>query len=761
MPPDLGNCAKPNRRHNSRQTPSTRACCITSTMSRLSSWFRPAAAAPPPAPTAKDIEKTARDTAKTSDMDDALASAGLMMNDDIDGAVAALQGNDSVFHGLGLGVTSFMRAVLGFEKEVMNEASARLTDVETRAWNELKAAQRRGEKHSTVYASGTEYSLVAAQSQLMSAVISVLHESLTEGIKGFYRLRKAYLTLDAIIEAEGRVLGQGTHAVVAPHEAMPGTFDDDEFKDLEEKEKQNGSPEDSDPEFVDAKETPGTSGMQTPLDSSKQQQQQQDAEKKLADLKLESKTDLTTSGPQPTRLTNPLDIFIYSGSNMCFGTLLLLLSMIPPAMSRLLSIIGFRGDRERGIRMLWNATRFHNVNGAVSGLALLGYYNGILGTADIIPPRQSEDNAAEDDIFAMTEAERETVGVPAQKCRDLLTEMRSRYPASGLWRLEEARGLAQERRLPEAIEALTKGEQPRMRQVAALTAFELALDAMFAQDWLLTRDSFLRCLELNDWSHCLYYYIAGCAELERYRDAVLDNIGEEEVKKRKTRAEELLRRAPTVAGRKKFMSKQLPFDVFVQRKVAKLEERAKELGVSLVDAAGPSPALEMAALWCGTKRMAAGELAKMEAGLAWERCTAPEAAVETMRATADERAVRAVTLAAVCRCQGRVADARKLLDDEVFCHDKNLLKGGNRDDYALPNAHYELAALAWFEAAAPPAADVDAAATKARRVAKAKEAQGHLDTVVAWEPFLFDARLGMRVQAGVQTLKWFQDRLAK
>jgi hypothetical protein len=597
-------------------------------------------------------------------MDDALASAGLMMNDDIDGAVAALQGNDSVFHGLGLGVTSFMRAVLGFEKEVMNEASARLTDVETRAWNELKAAQRRGEKHSTVYDSGTEYSLVAAQSQLMSAVVSVLHESLTEGIKGFYRLRKAYLTLDAIIETERRALGHGAHTVMAPHEAMPGTFDDDEFNDLEEKQ-QDGTPEDSDPEFVDAKETPGQSGTQTPLTPPAQEKTQQDAEKKLADLKLEPKSD----GPEPTRLTNPLDIYIYSGSNMCFGTLLLLLSMIPPAMSRLLSIIGFRGDRERGIRMLWNATRFHNVNGAVSGLALLGYYNGILGTADILPPRLAE-GAEHDDLFAMTDAERETVGVPAQKCRDLLAEMRSRYPASGLWRLEEARGLAQERRLPEAIEALTRGEQPRMRQVAALTAFELALDAMFAQDWLLTRDSFLRCLELNDWSHCLYYYIAGCAELERYRDAVHGKMGEEEVKKRKARAEELLRRAPTVAGRKKFMAKQLPFDVFVQRKVAKLEERAKELGVALVDAAGPSPALEMAALWCGTKRMAAGELEKMEAGLAWERCTAPAAAVEAMRATADERAVRGVTLAAVYRCQGRVADARAVLDDEVFCHDK-------------------------------------------------------------------------------------------
>lgn len=79
-----------------------------------------------------------------------------------------------------------------------------------------------------------------------------------------------------------------------------------------------------------------------------------------------------------------------------------------------------------------------------------------------------------------------------------------------------------------------------------------------------------------------------------------------------------------------------------------------------------------------------------------------------------------------------------------------------------------MAAVAWFEccqpekrqAAADEPADAEgqAKAVADYRKKKMNECQEWLDKVVAWEAFVFDARLGMRVQAALETLKWFKKK---
>lgn len=293
-------------------------------------------------------------------------------------------------------------------------------------------------------------------------------------------------------------------------------------------------------------------------------------------------------------------------------------------------------------------------------------YNGLYSFADIVP--------SESDITALT-APDEVVGYPKERCASLLAVLRSRYPDSGLWKLEEARMLANTGRLADAVVALKNNSESKMRQVAALNCFELSINSMFMLDWPFVRDSFLRCIELNNWSHALYYFYAGCAELELYRDAVARGKevqadearkGEEEevshaIAKHKARALELLRKSPAVAGQKKFMSRPMPFEQFVVRKMARWEARAKELGVELVDAIGSSPAVEMIMLWNGSVRMSAELLGQARKYVGWERVTAPESVLEKLK-TVDEVAIADLSDAFLLRGMKEYGPAREALE---------------------------------------------------------------------------------------------------
>ncbi|KAI2472741.1 hypothetical protein F4781DRAFT_428157 [Annulohypoxylon bovei var. microspora] len=726
-------------------------------MSRIGAWFRGSTpqlgSASSPTPSQADLRAR-----RIAAMQNAIASTSMIMNDDIDGAEKGLREGDSAFHLLGLGVCTFMRSILGFEKEIMLEASNRLAACENSAWNELKRAQKEAKPgEDRIYPPGSEYALVIADAQLMSAIIAVLHESLTEALRGFYKLRKAFITLDEIMQAETAYLKKkGLHSSLSLEQGGTSSSSTSSGR-------VNGTDDtDTDLEFVDADEA--HSGGHTPLNYEGHLAKNSiPLEKRLSQLSLNSNTTtkpaskktgipgksssesgLHNTSPDSDIFKDPVDIFIHSGVNMCFGSLLLLLSMIPPTFSRLLSIIGFKGDRERGINMLWQSSKFDNFNGAVAGLMLLSYYNGLLSFADILPSEEDVEKGA----FG---------GYPRARCSALLAQMRLRYTDSGLWRFEQARVLGNSRDLQGALRILKDNRESKMRQVTALNNFEMALDSMFIHDYDDMRDNFLRCIELNDWSPSLYYYIAGCAELENYRNAFHGKEKDEsQIQLHRKKTDELFRKAPTVAGKKRFLAKPLPFEQFVSRKVQKWEDRSKALGIDLIDVVGVSPAEEMIYLWNGTRKMQIPELKVSEKALSWDRLTAPEEARKKIKEEIDEQASRDVCRAAVERELGNLDLARELLDS-VLAMDKLAFRGGNKDDYPLPAAHYEMAALAWFEVQKPELrGPIDEEDEEDWLYEKVEECQSWLDKVAKWEAFVLDARIGMRVQTGMDTITWYK-----
>lgn len=641
-------------------------------------WLRGA-----PKPEAVESPKTPADEQKQ--LEHALAAVIWIMADDVDAADKALHEETSSFHYLGRGVTQFLRSVLGFEQDVMREASDRLAVAETSSWTDLKRAQKDHKSYqSRLYSPGAEYALCHAESQMMSAVVGVLNESLTESIKGFYKLRKAYFTLDAIMQEEAAFMRkqrgeQSASDTPAPRRAsMPGSFDEAEFADsrsasqmnlatkgAETAKKQNS--DDSDLEFLDAEES--KTGIETPENYLGHTISNEDFELRANGLastnKDEKDSELLRAAtvtstkskssshdvPEADFFANPMDLFIHSGANLCYGLVLLIISMVPPAFSKLLYIIGFQGDRGRGIRLLWQATKFDNINGAVAGLVLLGYYNAVVGFCDIV---LTDKEAAEDDATAFSTA----------KCNALIETMKSRYPTSRLWRLEEARQEATNCNLKGAIEILKKNQDSKTKQIMALNMFEKSLCSMSLHQFELCTESFVECTTLNSWSHPLYIFAAGSAQVELYRK---HRISSPEIAKRhKDRATALLRKAPTLTGKRRFMAKQLPFDIYVARKVQKWEAREKEWKVDLVDAIGVSPLEEIIYLWNGYKRMQPDELQASLQALKWENATHPE----KLKVDMDEIGLQSLMHGAVLRYLGKFTEARQVLTENIISLDK-------------------------------------------------------------------------------------------
>lgn len=358
----------------------------------------------------------------------------------------------------------------------MKQAAEILTQSEEAAYEHQRHAHRDAYQ-SPIYPVGSEYALCHAESQLMSAVVAVLSESLTESIRGFYKLRKAYVALQEIAEAEKKFVASRRAAMgTSSKRSVESSSNTLSGSQLQSNDKQLD--DDDDLDFVDAAETPPTATpvtYQGHIDTNKLTSDLNGLSVDDANDKEQGLSQFEDQEPDIEELTkHPVDLFIHSGTSLCFGILNLLLSLIPPAFSKLLYVVGFKGDREEGLAMLWRAIKHSDVNGingAIAGLVTLGYYNGMIGFCDIVAS----------DAY------------PKERCRALLKKMRASYPKSTLWMLEEARMLAGDKRMEDALRVGDPVANPsKLKQVLALQYFEMSLNMMYLHRYQESADAFLK-----------------------------------------------------------------------------------------------------------------------------------------------------------------------------------------------------------------------------------------------------------------------------
>lgn len=734
-------------------------------------------------------------TAEAQNMDIALRAAEKIMNDDITGAQEALKGGDSAFHKLSQGTLGFMKASLGFEQDVMKEATDLLYEAENSAYNNYYRAQSDDSAYqSSIYDRGSEFLLCQAEAQIMSAVVGVLNESLTESIKGFYKMRKAYTTLESLMAMEQKYMAarggvqslQGSRvaskeslrsfessksnapAIVEPKKptqptrpsalrtattATAGSSSDDFFEADESNTQQSAS-----------KKYEGNVGTAGPLNEKMKHLGVNENPSGVSPTVSEagtrpplsrvgtggSKYGLIEIDPDDQVFKSNIDIFIHSGTNLMFGIISLMISVIPPAFAKLLAIIGFRGNREKGMRMLWQASKFQNVNGGMAALVLFGWYNGLIGFCDIY----SDPDPA---VAVMDQVE----GYPVERLRGLLAEMRKRYPNSHLWMVEEARMAAASRNLDEGLSLLENAGKSEMKQLEALQVFEKSINSQNSHRYELCAQSFMECVELNAWSQALYFFVAGAAYLQRSRDLAAEGDAAG-AKKFEALAEEHIKKAPSYVGKKKMMGKQLPFDRFVQRKVNKWTTNSQAWGCSFLEAVGVPPIEESIFLWSGYKKMNEAQLKK-----SLQNLDMAERSSTWGNQGLDEKSISALLRATIYRNLRQHKEAQAILEKTVFIHDKSAFSGPNMDTWAAPAAHYEHAVNSWQQRSeyilrhgttlAGPTAnsqkptDMD---IEHDRVLVA-EARKQVEQAKNWGSYELDARIGMKVTAALNAIvRW-------
>ncbi|CCG82403.1 Mitochondrial outer membrane protein C83.16c [Taphrina deformans PYCC 5710] len=358
-----------------------------------------------------------------------------------------------------------------------------------------------------------------------------------------------------------------------------------------------------------------------------------------------------------------VDEAIQSGVLMCYGLLTLIISLLPPKLTKVLNLLGFHGERDEALKYLWiAASKPQSLQGAASFASLVQYYGGAVQLCDIYDTSAGKD------------------GWPVEKSFQTLEQINQYYPRGKLWVLHDAKLRGMEKNLTEALAVLDRGfasEKPELQQIETLMLFEYALDCSFDHQYVKAAEYYIRVRDQNDWSHALYTYFAACCYIEDIRsNGNVDSL---------PKANELLESIPAM-----FQTKQklfggtkvtVPIESLIERRISKWSKKRVSAGGSggLAEYAGPSPIMELIYVYNGYRRMDKVALTR------WK--SVPPAP----NMDSDDEICRELMSAVVLRNLGDIAGASSILRD--FCGKK--IK--TAEAWAVAFGYYEYAVCIWWE----------------------------------------------------------------
>lgn len=644
----------------------------------------------------------------------------MLMDDRMNETQNLLQDDNSAFSKLATGVIHFIEAILGFEPEVIKRASDSLYEAEQAAYKERQKALKSGKVSSSSFPPGMEYSIAYAEAQLLSAITLFLSESMIDSAKALYRLRKAYQTFDEVNRqldssslkdtlsrqksaSTPNLLHKGGLSSRSSMASLRGKVSVDDgiltSESLKIPEIASRAKRFHQARLERSKALTGDKDDQVKL-----------VEKALADLSLEH--NINKRAGQDT-----VDEYIVSAINACYGLLQLVISIIPPGIGRVLSIVGFSGDKDEALSMLWKATTHQNIHGCIGLLALLQFYDGPTQVSDIevteVPSSPASDETATNDLPIPSNFDDIT---QVKKClKAALARYSKHYSHGALWQLQQGRMKASEGKLKEAVAIMddTSRGPINLRQVEGLMLFDKTMFIIALHGYETAAPNYLRLINLNSWSHMLYTYLAGICHVELYRANI--KTDPKRAAEEKKKAIKCFEDAPTFMGKKKILSKPMPFDIFVLRKLKQWKEIAAANNVDLVDAIGTSPSHEIIYFWNGFGKMPEEDLDLAMKILGYSAQEGTPYANSTvsplvLKETEEESCVRYLLQSIALRNQKKVTEGYELLKKHVLpkimteAPEKGHFKSGlpkftfikkHKEPWLAPSAIYEMAVFEW------------------------------------------------------------------
>ncbi|EEB05220.1 eukaryotic protein [Schizosaccharomyces japonicus yFS275] len=386
---------------------------------------------------------------------------------------------------------------------------------------------------------------------------------------------------------------------------------------------------------------------------------------KMMGVVRETQAKKRKSGKTQTEDEKFVDEFVESGVLSGYAILTFLVSLFPPTLARILSLLSFHGNRKESLEILWTASPYSNIQGAIAGLTLYAFYGMLQGFSSFAPLRFHKE---------------------LKECTDLLSRIHQRYPQGTLWLAMDAKLQYMVGNIDRSLAMLESPLKAQLTQIVASRQFEGALIHLSLRNFPRATKEMLDLLNYSKWSNAFYYYAAGCATLQLAKDSASSKepTTMAHVKDLMKKAEQYLLTSTQYISQKKFMGSNLPVEVYLSRKLRKWKARAVARNASSITEVMQSPPyvelLYIFSVNCFHHQVVSDSIRR---DVLNAKCT-----------DTDEIALRDFFLGVIARSKKDYAAAEKQYQ-KVVSLNKSQMQQEDRDFWVIPFAHYELAAMHW------------------------------------------------------------------